>query len=204
MINIRTLWDRVRGLAAAIVCTGLLGVVLAPRAPADVADRKTIVTFSAPVEVPGKVLPAGTYVFKLLDTTGSRNVVQILDKDEKQVYATILGVPNYRMDPPEKPVVSFEERPSGSPEALKAWFYPGDTYGVEFVYPHKRAVELAKRTNQNVLSMPDEMTKNMAAPNKSAGDSSVKQLENAKVTGSSPSGEPIDLVIVVAPSPETK
>jgi hypothetical protein len=52
--------------------------------------------------------------------------------------------------------------------------------------------------------MPDEMTKNTAAPNKSADDSSVKQLENAEVTGSSPSGTPIDLVIVVAPSPETK
>jgi hypothetical protein len=186
------------------VCTALLGVVLSPRAPADIADRKTVVTFSAPVEVPGKVLPAGTYVFKTLDTAGSRNVVQILDKDEKQVYATILAVPNYRLDPPEKPIISFEERPSGSPEAIKAWFYPGDNYGAEFVYPHKRAVELAKRTNQNVLSMPDEMTKNMSAPNKSAGDSSVKQLENANVTGSNPSGEPIDLVIVVAPSPEKK
>ena len=72
------------------------------------------------------------------------------------------------------------------------------------MYPHKRAVELAKRTNQNVLSMRDEMTNNMAAPNKSASDSSVKELENTEVTGSSPSGEPIDLVIVVAQSPETK
>src|SRR5712671_7615342 len=99
MINIRTLWDRVRGLAAAIVCTGLLGVVLAPKAPADVADRKTIVTFSAPVEVPGKALPAGTYVFKLLDSTSNRNIVQIYDKDEKQLLATILAIPDYRMQP---------------------------------------------------------------------------------------------------------
>jgi hypothetical protein len=204
MLNNRTLWDRFRGLAAAISCSVLLGVALTPRAAADVADKKTIVTFNAPVEVPGKVLPPGTYVFKLMDAVGPRNVVQIFDKDQKQLYATILAVPNYRLDPPEKPIISFQERPSGSPEAIKAWFYPGDTYGAEFVYPHKRAVELAKRTNQNVLSMRDEMTNNMAAPNKSASDSSVKELENTEVTGSNPSGEPIDLVIVVAPSPETK
>ena len=110
-----------------------------------------------------------------VEYVGPRNVVQIFDKDQKQLYATILAVPNYRLDPPEKPIISFEERPSGSPEAIKAWFYPGDTYGAEFVYPHKRAVELAKRTNQNVLSMRDEMTNNMAAPNKSASDSSVRK-----------------------------
>ena len=57
MFNNRTLWDRFRGFAAAISCSVLLGVALTPRAAADVADKKTIVTFNAPVEVPGKVLP---------------------------------------------------------------------------------------------------------------------------------------------------
>ena len=152
MFNNRTLWDRFRGLAAAISCSVLLGVALTPRAAADVADKKTIVTFNAPVEVPGKVLPPGTYVFKLMDTAGSRNVVQIFDKDQKQLYATILAVPNYRLDPPEKPIISFEERPSGSPDAIKAWFYPGEQYGWQFVYPHDRATEIAKRTRSWMVS----------------------------------------------------
>src|SRR5258708_10618927 len=165
MFNNRTLWARFRSLAAAISCSVLLGVTLTPRAAADVADKKTIVTFNAPVEVPGKVLPPGTYVFKLMDVVGPRNVVQIFDKDQKQLYATILAVPNYRLDPPEKPIISFEERPSGSPEAIKAWFYPGDNYAAEFVYTHKRAVDLAKRTNQNVFSMRGEIASNMAATN---------------------------------------
>ena len=60
--------------------------------------------------------------------------------------------------------------PSNTPEAIKAWFYASDNYGVEFVYPHERAVTLAKRTNQNVLSMKDDMKKNMATSATSASD----------------------------------
>src|SRR5204862_769013 len=127
------------------------------RSAADQWDKKTIVTFNAPVEVPGKVLPAGTYVFKLLDSASNRNIVQIYDKDEKQLLATILALPDYRLKPSDKPVITFEERPSGSPEAIKAWFYPGELYGQQFVYPHDRAVALAKRSNQPVLSMRNDM-----------------------------------------------
>src|SRR3984893_16400237 len=123
----------------AALCVVTLGVGLTPSAAADESDKKTIVTFNAPVEVPGKALPAGTYVFKLLDSTGNRNIVQIYDKDEKKLLATMLAIPDYRMQPSDKPVITFEERPSGTPEALRAWFYPGDTYGQQFVYPHKRA-----------------------------------------------------------------
>jgi hypothetical protein len=54
-------------------------------ASADERDKKTIVTFSAPVEIPGKALPVGNYVFKLLDTSGNRNIVQVFDKDEQHL-----------------------------------------------------------------------------------------------------------------------
>src|ERR1700720_3721429 len=68
----------------------------APPASADQSDKKTVFTFSAPVEIPGKVLPAGTYVFKLLDSTSNRDIVEIFDKDEKKLYATLLAIPDYR------------------------------------------------------------------------------------------------------------
>ena len=116
-----------------------LGLGLAQRAAADLHDKKTVVTFSAPVEIPGKVLTPGTYVFKLLDPSSERKIVEVYDKDEKKLYATILAVPDYRLKPSDKPLIRFEERPSNTPEAIKAWFYPGDNYGVEFVYPHERA-----------------------------------------------------------------
>jgi hypothetical protein len=76
-------------------------------------------------------------------------------------------------------------------------YFPGDTYGLEFVYPQDRATQLAKRTNQNVLSMSNDMKQNMAAPGKTADASNVQQLEKTNVTGVDPSGSPVELVIIV-------
>lgn len=182
-----------RYAAAAVSCVAVLAIGLVARAVANESDKKTVVTFNAPVEIPGKALPAGTYVFKLLDSPTNRNIVQIFDKDEKQLYGTVLAVPDYRLKPPDKPMIQFEERPSDSPPAIKAWFYPGDEYGMEFVYPHDRAVQLAKRTNQNVLSMRNEMGQNMSAPASSAKAPSVQALENTEVTAVNPSGQQIGL-----------
>jgi hypothetical protein len=110
---------------------------LSPIAKADNWNRRTVMTFSEPVEIPGKVLPAGTYVFKLADSQSDRTIVRVFTADEAQVLATVLAVTDYRLDTPEKTTVTFEERASGSPEALHSWFCPGDNYGVEFVYGKK-------------------------------------------------------------------
>jgi hypothetical protein len=107
----------------------------APLARADEWNKETVLTFNKPIEIPGKVLPAGTYVFKLADSQSDRDIVQISSKDQKHLLATILAIPDYRAEPTDKTVVTFEERLSGSPEALHSWFYPGDTDGIEFVYP---------------------------------------------------------------------
>src|SRR6185436_19081541 len=114
-------------VAPAILGLALLGVV-SPNASATELNRKTTITFSGPVEIPGVhlqgygVLPAGTYVFKVLDSNSSRDIVQILSKDELTVYATILAIPNYRLKATDKTVITFRERPAGQPEALRAWF----------------------------------------------------------------------------------
>lgn len=184
------------------LCLLATGLTLTPRATADTHDKKTIVTINKPVEVPGKVLPPGTYVFKLLDSASNRDILQIFDKDEKHLEATILAVPDYRLQPADKPVIAFDERPGNSPEALKAYFYPGDNYGLEVVYPHKRAAELAKRTNGDVLSMNDSMSANMAQPNRSKDDESVQQLEKTDVTGVGSNGEPVALDSVVMSKPK--
>ncbi len=119
----------------------------APVAKADEWDKQTVLTFNEPVEVPGKILPAGTYVFRLADSQSDRNVVQVFTVDQKQLLATIMAIPAYRIEPTDKTVVTFEERPSGSSEALHKWFYPGDTYGFEFVYP-KSETQLAAKSEQ--------------------------------------------------------
>jgi hypothetical protein len=191
-----------RVLALALTTVSLLGVGLTFKATASFVDKKTIVTFSAPVEIPGKALPAGTYVFKVLDNTGVRDIVQVFDKDERQLLTTLLAIPDYRETPPDKPIINFEERRSDAPPAVKALYFPGDTYGLEFVYPHDRAVQLAKRTQQNVLSMPNDMTQDMASPGSSANAASVQQLEKTDVTGVDPSGDPVEIVIIVGSKPE--
>jgi len=86
------------------------------------------------VEIPGQVLPAGTYVFKLANFSSDRHIVQIWNEDETQILATIMAIPNYRLDVPEKTIFEFDERRGDSPMALHTWFYPGESMGQEFVY----------------------------------------------------------------------
>jgi len=119
-----------------VLFTLLFGAILAPSARADQWDKKTIVTFSDAVEVPGRVLPAGTYIFRLADSPTDRHIVQIWNADETQILATTITIPNTRFETPDKSIFEFEERAGDSPMALKVWFYPGDSTGQEFVYSH--------------------------------------------------------------------
>jgi len=128
----------------------VLGALLAPRAGADDWNKKTVMNFSQPVEIPGQILPAGTYMFALVDSLSDRNIVRIFNEDGSQVIATILAINNYRLTSTEKTVVKFEERSGDNPEALKAWFYPGDNFGQEFVYPKRRAIELAVASKEPI------------------------------------------------------
>ena len=136
----------------------LLGTVIVPKARADEWDKKTKLTFNEPVQVPGTTLPAGTYVFKLADGDSNRTIVEIYNAEETKLITTVLAISDYRLKMPGKTIVSFDERPVGQPEALRAWFYPGDNAGVQFVYPKQRATELAEANQQPVLSVREDLT----------------------------------------------
>jgi len=185
----------------------LMGAALAPNVKAGEWDRETVFTFDGPVEIPGVhlkgfgVLPAGTYVFKVLDSASDRHIVQILSKDQLTVYATILAIPNYRLKATGKTVLTFSERPAGEPEALHAWFYPGRNWGEEFVYPKSVAVELAKATHSAVLFAPDEIPAEVAVPIKTADAPVVVQLRQAPVMAIQPTGEEVQIAEVVTPPP---
>jgi len=191
---------------AAIGSLALLAFVCTPglKADNDVWNQKTTLTFSQPFEVPGgQVLSAGTYVFKLLDSRYDRDIVQIFNQDQTHVYATILAIPNHRLHAPQNTIMNFEERAAGSPQAIKAWFHPGETWGHEFVYPKARAVELAKLTNEPVPSMSAEMAPEISAPATSAKDEPVVALEKAPLTAEEPTGEELPINRAFAPTVET-
>jgi hypothetical protein len=194
--------------ATAVFCLALSGTMFVPSAKADESNRKTVITFSAPVEIPGVhlagwgVLPAGTYVFKIFDSQSDRHIVQIFSQDETTVYATILAIPNYRLKTTDKTVMTFRERPVGQPEALRAWFYPGRNWGEEFVYPKSRALELAKETNTTVLYTPAEITPEVNVAVKSPDEPVVVQLKEAPVMAIKPTGEEVAVAEVVTPLPE--
>jgi hypothetical protein len=117
------------------VVAAVLFVLGSRAARADESDKLMVFTFSGPVEVPGAVLPAGTYEFKLADPDGDRSVLQILNEDGSKVYATLETIPEERSTATGDPVVTFEEHAAGSPEAIRAVFYPGETTGMEVIYP---------------------------------------------------------------------
>lgn len=120
------------------VCTLLFFAALGPSAGADPWDKKTIITFKEPVEVSGQVLQPGAYVFRLLDSSNDRHIVQIWNGNQTQLLDTIMTIPAYRNEPGDETILTFDERPSGSPQALRAWFYPGDNVGQEFVSPYSQ------------------------------------------------------------------
>src|SRR5712691_10924424 len=159
-------------------------------------DQRTIFTFSGPVEIPGQVLPAGTYVFKLADSSSDRNIVQVYNKDETYLYGTFLAIPDQRLQPTGKPIITFEERAGDSPEAVKAWFYPGDDYGHEFVYPKPKALELAKTNNTPVPSMPAALAPNTTKPAATVKEPHIVAMSKGLLKAQKPTEEEVEITEV--------
>jgi hypothetical protein len=199
-------------IASAILCFAAMttiysSVALAQSETGDY-NHKTTVTFNGPVEIPGvhlkgySVLPAGTYVFKLVDSTVNRHIVQIFNADESKVLATILAIPNMRIQRTDKTVITFRERPNGEPPALRAWFYPDATWGEEFVYPKSKAKEIAMATNTPVLYNKNQNTATeVTTPIRKPTAPEAAQMNSAPVAAYNPAGEEEDLSVeVTAPS----
>jgi len=123
-------------LFAVLICGTLV-----PGARASEWDKKTIVSFSDAVEIPGQVLQPGIYVFKLLDSSSNRNIVQVWSEDEDQLLATVLAISDERPLASDRSVFNLEQFSTDSAPALRSWFYPGETTGRRFVYPQYPTTE---------------------------------------------------------------
>ena len=123
-----------KAISLALGCL-LLCATLSQPAAASQWDKKVIVTFDQDTEIPGLVLPAGTYVFKLASINSSRNIVQVWDETESQLYATLITVREYATETPDKAYFLLDNSQEGYPPAIVSWFYPGENMGWSFVYP---------------------------------------------------------------------
>ena len=171
------------GLALSLL-GGLPGIVAG-----QAVNQTTVLTFSQPFEIPGQVLPAGTYTFQLVDSLSDRHIVQISSADGSRPIAIVLAIANYRLEPTERTVITFDEAPVGAPEIIRAWFSPGRNWGQEFVYPRRRALELAAASKVVVPAIPDAAIE--------------PDLESVEIVAITPEREerPVAAVIQTTPAP---
>jgi hypothetical protein len=189
-----------------LACALAIGISLpVAMASAQPVDQRTYFTFSQPIELPGKTLPAGTYLFKLADSQSNRHIVQVFDKDGKQIYATLLAIPAQRMDPADKPEVRFMEVAANQPAAVRTWWYPGRTTGHEFIYPKDQARRLASQTKGSVLTVATDQTSEDAMRSaelsriNAAGESSQGATASTQASGRAFPGQVSGDFVVPAP-----
>jgi len=142
----------------------------------------TYLTFSNSVELPGVTLPAGTYTFRLADTP-SRNVVQVLDRDQKNVMGQWLFVQAERPEVTDDTVIMFKESPEGTTPAVQYWYFPGEKIGKEFIYPKNQAAKIAARTHQKVRTEEGYVTADTTvASTDTKGETTQWQKEGASAS----------------------
>jgi len=174
--------------AFCLLAATVLGAAVLPSARADESNKKTIVTFSQAVEVPGKVLPAGTYSFQLLDSPADRHIVQIFNADGSQMITTVLAINDYRLQSTGQTVLKFSANTGDSPDALRAWFCPGDSFAQEFVYPKIRAMQLAQ-------------TSNMIVPAVAADTLDASTIKTVAIVAVTPDQKEVDVATAIQTAP---
>jgi hypothetical protein len=121
-------------------------------AHADEMDQSSKITFSEPIQIPGQVLPAGTYVFELVNANSQRHLVRVFNTDRTVLYATLSTIATERHQHVGYTVVRLAEQGTGQPDALVNWFYPGDETGHEFVYADQKEKQLAQDTQRTIVA----------------------------------------------------
>lgn len=152
-------------LTISAACVALVMSAAFTAAQGTLPDRATVVTISAPVSVPGVVLPAGEYLFRLADSQASRNVVQIFNRDRTKIFATLIAVSALRDEPSGEAVITFRETPADTPPALRYWYYAGERAGQEFAYPKDQAIRIARASRESVMAV-DSTSSEMEAMQK--------------------------------------
>ena len=159
------------------------------------ANQDTFFTFSQAVELPKTTLPAGTYFFQLMDSDSNRHIVKVMSQDRKQLHATLMAIPYYSNRPPDDPQVRFLETPAANgvaaSNAIKIWFYPGNSIGHEFIWPRDKAMRLAKATGQTVLTTKTEdESSELTRVDRAGVDAAVTEASTSTTNETQPAPEP--------------
>lgn len=110
-------------------------ILLTPAARASENDQMTQLTFNQPVQIPGAVLPAGTYWFAVPDRIEDHDIVHVYNADRSKVLATLLTTSTTRPITTDSTELTLAEQSQGTPYALVGWFYSDRTIGHNFIYP---------------------------------------------------------------------
>jgi hypothetical protein len=208
----------IRKVALACMTAAMVTISVNAGAQTGPANQDTFFTFSQSVELPKTTLPAGTYFFQLMDSPSNRHIVKVMSQDRKQLLATLMAIPFYSNDrPSDKPEVRFMETPAAagtqSANAIKIWFYPGNTTGHEFIYPRSQALKIAARTGETVLTTKTESEESELSRVNANGDDAEASLNTAEksetpvtqTASAEPQREPVGAITgspEPAPAPE--
>jgi hypothetical protein len=171
---------RVTSMATACAAAVILMLGISVGAQDFNIHEKTFLTFSNSVELPGMTLPAGTYTFKLADTP-SRNVVQVLSQDEKQIHGQFLFIQAERPEVTGDTVITFRETREGTTPAIQYWYYPGEKIGKEFIYAKDQAMKISARTGATVMTEEGPVSANSTASSTDA-QGQVTEWQRAQTT----------------------
>ena len=141
-----------------LLTLAVLTLSIGGRAEAQPGDYRTYFTFSAPVTLPGLTLPAGKYIFRLADSSGSRKIINVLSEDGRRSLAMLLTIPNQATKAPQDAEIRFMEADAQVPPPIKTWWYAGKAIGYEFIYPRDQALRLAKSTKEPILTTAKDTT----------------------------------------------
>ena len=155
-------------------------------ARADESNKRTILTVSQTVQLGDAVLQPGQYVVKLLDSATERHVVQIFNREQTHIIATVVAVPIERVAPRGHTTFTFYETAAGSARALRTWYYPGDSVGQQFVYPKHHEMLAA---NTTVVENPLSFDQEVPAPSEPVTQASNEQPSTAQQTPDEPSAD---------------
>lgn len=133
-------------------------------AHADESNESTKITFSGPTQIPGQILPAGTYTFQRGGTVGDSGLIQIFNADRTRLYATVQTVSAERFEPAGDTIITLAEQGAGQPGVLVKWFYPGRTIGHEFVYSKQQEQALTQAKQETFVG------NHLMSPREAAGE----------------------------------